>query len=267
VVAFHGRLLYGASLTTLIAQRRSIWYAGQTLVRIAGRNNPFARLAMRLAAWLSLFVLAANMPSHAQAPSPDDNDLHVCAVNIVKSPPLEKQFVGYGVYLGNGTVITAAHVVGHWPSITHPHVWIAGLDLPAEVLKIGSLDDIDLALLSIDAAQLPISLQLRRNPLCKEPALVGTSVVVVYPEKTTRSRVISPLAIAPQYRAKFTSLITEAQGSGSGVFHGDRRCLLGIISLKVRKYTYRVIASHAGYAGYYVPALAIAQFIPPQFRF
>jgi len=222
----------------------------------------------------SFMILAATiMPSCAQAPGPeDDNDLHLYAVNVVKSPPLEKQFVGYGIYLGNGKVITAAHVVGHWPSVTQPRVWMAGLDLPAEVLKIGTLDDIDLALLSIDAERLPISLRLRRNPLCREPALIGTSVVVVYPEKTTRSRVISPLAIAPQYRAKFASLITEPQGSGSGVFHADRRCLLGIISLKVRKYTYRrygsrVIAADAGYAGYYVPASAIANFIPPEFRF
>lgn len=232
---------------------------------------------MRLAAWLSLLVsfvvlAAATMPARAQAPTPDDNDLHVYAVNVVKSPPLEKQFVGYGIYLGNGKVITAAHVVGHWPSVTHPHVWIAGLDLPAEVLKIGSLEDTDLALLSIDAAQLPISLRLRRNPLCKNPALVGTTVTVVYPEKNTRSRIISPLAIAPQYRAKYTSLITEPQGSGSGVFHPDHHCLLGIISVKVRKFTYRrqndrVIVSDAGYAGYYVPASAIADFVPPEFRF
>ena len=130
-----------------------------------------------------VILAAARMPSHAQAPDPEDNDLHVYAVNVVKSPPLEKQFVGYGIYLGNGKVITAAHVVGNWPSVTHPRVWVAGLDLPAEVLKIGSLEDTDLALLSIDAAQLPISLRLRRNPLCKNPALVGTTVTVVYPEK------------------------------------------------------------------------------------
>ena len=143
---------------------------------------------MHLAAWLSLpcLVRGPGGGDHAGAcagTDPDDNDLHVYAVNVVKSPPLEKQFVGYGIYLGNGKVITAAHVVGHWPSVTHPHVWIAGLDLPAEVLKIGSLEDTDLALLSIDAAQLPISLRLRRNPLCKNPALVGTTVTVVYPEK------------------------------------------------------------------------------------
>jgi hypothetical protein len=30
--------------------------------------------------------------------------------------------------------------------------------------------------------------------------------------------VISPLPIAPQYRARYDSLIDEAEGSGSGVF-------------------------------------------------
>ena len=87
---------------------------------------------------------------------------------------------------------------------------------------------------------------------------------MVYPEKTVRSRVISPLPIAPQYRARYNSLIDEAEGSGSGVFLQSRRCLLGIISVKVRKYNYRmqngrIVASDAGYAGYYIGAAAIAE--------
>jgi len=97
-------------------------------------------------------------------------------------------------------------------------------------------------------------------------------VITVYPEKTTRSRVLSPFAIAPQYRARFGSLMEEAQGSGAGVFDAERRCLLGIVSRKIQKYTYRrqngrLLASPAGYAGYYVPASAIAAFISPESRF
>ena len=224
---------------------------------------------MRLAAWLGFFVMAAAYTlGRAQAQTPEDEELRVYAVNVVKQVPFDKEFTGYGIYLGSGKVITAAHVVGNWPLVTHPRVLVAGLDLSATIIKQGSLDDTDLALLSVDEEQLPVSLRLRRNPLCKQPPLVGTSVIVVYPEKTSRSRVISPLAIAPQYRAKYGSLIAEAEGSGSGVFHADRRCLLGIISVKVRKYSYReqsghIFPSEAGYAGYYVGPAAIANFISP----
>jgi hypothetical protein len=228
---------------------------------------------MRVAAWFGFVAMAAACAiGPAQAQGPEDDELRVYAVNVVKKAPLEKEFTGYGIYLGSGKVITAAHVVGNWPVITSPRVVVAGLDLSATIIKQGSLEDTDLALLSVDEEQLPVSLRLRRNPLCKQPTLVGTSVIVVYPEKTNRSRVISPLAIAPQYRAKYGSLISEAEGSGSGVFHADRRCLLGIISVKVRKYNYRkqsglIVASDDGYAGYYIGPAAIANFISPQFPY
>ena len=179
------------------------------------------------------------MCAPARAQTPEDDELRVYAVSVVKKALFEKEFTGYGIYLGSGRVITAAHVIGNWPLITHPRVLVAGLDLPATIIKQGSLDDTDLALLYVDEAQLPMSLRLRRNPLCKQPPPVGTSVIVVYPEKTVRSHVISPLAISPQYRAKYNSLIAEAEGSGSGVFFASRRCLLGMISVKVRKYNYR----------------------------
>jgi hypothetical protein len=202
-----------------------------------------------------------------------DDDLEVYAVNVVKTPPFEKQITGYGIYLGHGMIITAAHVVGHWPALTDPRVLIAGEDLPAKVIKEGSFEQTDLALLSVDKERLPVSLRLRRNPLCKEAPVVGTNVVIVYPERTVRSRIISPFMIAPQYQTRFgTSLINEAEGSGSGVFHADRRCLLGIISSKITKFKYRkvngrIFIGDNGFAGHFVPASAIADFIPPELRF
>ena len=99
---------------------------------------------MRLTVWLSLVVTATATSAHVLAQSVDE-ELRVYAVNVVKTPPLEKQFTGYGIYLGNGKVITAAHVVGHWPAVTRPRVLICGQDLPAQVLKIGSLETVDLA--------------------------------------------------------------------------------------------------------------------------
>jgi hypothetical protein len=228
---------------------------------------------MRSALWFCFIVIAtACISLHVEAQSSDD-DLEVYAVNVVKTPPFEKQITGYGIYLGHGMIITAAHVVGHWPALTDPRVLIAGEDLPAKVIKEGSFEQTDLALLSVDKERLPVSLRLRRNPLCKEAPVVGTNVVIVYPERTVRSRIISPFMIAPQYQTRFgTSLINEAEGSGSGVFHADRRCLLGIISSKITKFKYRkvngrIFIADNGFAGHFVPASAIADFIPPELRF
>lgn len=227
---------------------------------------------MRWAAWFGYFLIAiANICASVHAQSADDS-LKVYAVNIVKTPPFEKQITGYGIYLGQGKVITAAHVVGHWPSFTHPRVLIAGLDLPAEVIKEGSFEQTDLALLSVDEERLPVSLRLRRNPLCKAPPRIGANVLIVVPAKTARSRIISPQLIPPQYRSRFSSLVSNTESSGSGVFHADRKCLLGIISGKISKYNYRglngsIVTKENGFAGFFVPASKIAEFIPPEFRF
>jgi hypothetical protein len=222
---------------------------------------------MRQAAYLALAaVVACLLPKSAPAQSTDD-DLRIYAVNVVKTPPFERQFTGYGIYLGQGYVITAAHVVGHWPLFTHPRVLIAGQDLPATIIKEGSFETTDLALLSVEQGTLPMSLRLRRNPLCNRSPTIGSEVINVIPEGTTRARVISPLSIPAQLRTKFDSLIDSAKDSGSGVFDPERKCLMGIMSARVQKYHYqlenvRIRGYMDGYAGYFVSATQIAKFIP-----
>ena len=234
---------------------------------------------MRLAAWLGFIIIAAScisVPVQAQSP---DEELKVYAVNVVKTPPFEKQFTGYGIYLGHGTVITAAHVVGHWPAFTNPRVLVAGQDLPAKVIKEGSFETVDLALLSVDEEHLPISLRLRPNPLCKEPPKAGEDVIVVLSYGTVRSRIIFPQLLPPKYRTSFNTFINDvwiAGGSGSGVFHAERKCLLGILSSKIWNYNYRMengrmvrdlARNTMDIARHFVPASEIAEFIPPEYRF
>jgi hypothetical protein len=218
-----------------------------------------------------LNITAENVSTPVVSENADDF-LKIYTVNVAHTPPFKSRFIGYGIYLGQGIVLTAAHVVGHWPGYAQPHVLIAGLDLPASVLKQGSPEHTDLALLSVDQERLPISLQLRRNPLCKEPLQVGTNVIVAYPERTARSQIISPLLIPSQYRSKFPTLISEPQGSGSGVFNAERKCLIGIMSARVKQLAYqdeagRTTLKDDGYAGYFVPVSKGATFIPPQYRF
>jgi hypothetical protein len=217
-----------------------------------------------------LNVTATNILAPSDVP---DESLKIYAVDVVHSRPFKKPFSGFGIYLRDGTIITAAHVVGRWPYlISHPHVFVAGQDLPAKVVKSGSINGIDLALLTVDQERLPVSLRLRRISLCHGSLRVGTPVVVVYPERTVRSRIISPLLIAPQYGKRFYSLVSDEQGSGSGVFDARRKCFLGTISKKIEKYMRRkenghVAVKEIGFAGYFVPVPEIARFLAPEFRF
>jgi len=94
-----------------------------------------------------------------------DNSLLVYAVNIHQTP-MQTWGPGYGIYLGKGLFITAAHVAGHtW--FTRPKVAIAGTEYPTKVIKAGDFEIIDLTLLSVDETRLPGRLALRRNPLCR----------------------------------------------------------------------------------------------------
>src|ERR1700747_2817337 len=72
-------------------------------------------------------------------------DLKAFAVHVNRTP--QQPWPGYGVYLGNGLILTAAHVAGNVAQ-TKPHVVIAGQDLPAALVKQGNLDRVDLTLLS-----------------------------------------------------------------------------------------------------------------------
>jgi len=209
------------------------------------------------------------MPVQAQSP---DDSLRIYAVNVVKTTPFQEPFTGYGIYLGRGAVITAFHVIGRFAFLKNPHVVIAGQNLPAKIIKEGSLAQTDLTLLSVDEARLPVSLRLRRNPLCKQPPKAGENVIVVVPEKTVRSQIISPLLVQPELQKRFNTLIGEAGASGSGVFDAERRCLMGIISRAIQKYNYRkedgqIVAEPVGFAGYFVSASQITDFIPQEFRF
>ena len=204
--------------------------------------------------------------AHAQS---TDDSLRLYAVNIVQDPP--QSWTGYGIYLGRGLVITAAHVVGS-ASRTKPSVRIAGLDLPATAIREGSFERVDLTLLSIDEQKLPISLQMRRMPLCEKPPWVGEPVIVAVPEGTARSRIMSPLFLQPAYRIKFGTVIADVAttgNSGSGVFDAGNKCLLGIMS---RKFQVTPTSAGAGsepkdIAKYFVPASTIRAFIPAEYRF
>lgn len=265
------RILTGSGRTAVIEYAMVQIFALSGFPYLTGLTA-LIRTLTRSVVWSAVMVATAaytSAPTYAQSA---DDSLRIYAVNVVKTVPFKKQFTGDGIYLGNGLVITAAHVVGHWPALTRPRVIIAGQDLPAQIIKEGSFEQVDLALLSVEQSPLPVSLRLRRNPLCKAEPKVGMAVIDVAPEGTAPSRIISPMLIAPEFRGKFNTLISAPQGSGSGLFDAERKCLLGIMSAKIQKFNPRkrvagIFAAPNGYAGYFVPASTIASFIPADFRF
>jgi S1-C subfamily serine protease len=215
---------------------------------------------------MALMLLGyAHAEPTSQAQSTDDS-LRLYAVNIVQDPP--QSWTGYGVYLGKGLIITAAHVVGS-AAHTKPSVRIAGMDLPAKAIKESSYEWMDLTLLSIDEQKLPIYLRMRRMPLCEKAPWVGEPVIVAIPEGTARSHIMSPWLLPPAYRTRLSTVISDVAttgNSGSGVFDAGQKCLLGIMSRKI--FTRADAESEPkDIAKYFVPASTIAKFIPAEYRF
>ena len=177
---------------------------------------------------------------------------------VVQFPGPEGNPGGAGVYLGKGLVITAAHVVGPQSRT----VGIDGVSLAATLIKGGG--DPDLSLLSMDERTLPTSLLERRMPLCQEQPPVGAPVILGAVRGITRTSIASPMLIPPEMRTKFSTLISEAETngkSGSGVFDAEKKCLLGILSAKIRNNI-----ENKDIASYFVPASAVQSFVPPGTR-
>lgn len=214
----------------------------------------------------TLFVFSLFIAKPALAENADGS-LLAYAVHVHRTP-MQSWGPGFGIYLGKGMFITAAHVVGRaW--LTRPKIVINGMEYPTRVIKEGSLEGTDLTLMAVDEGLLPMRLSLRRNRLCKDPPQPGQQVVTVVPEGVVRSRVLSPDRL-PVGARKFSTVIADVAltgNSGSGVFDARRRCLLGIMSRKIsqsrtdgKKPEVRDIAK------YFVPASEIAAFLPPEFQ-
>jgi Trypsin-like peptidase domain len=164
---------------------------------------------------------------------------------------------GSGVYLKSGLIITAAHLTAIDATMS---VRIAGVVLPAKVLKQGSAEDVDLSLLLVDEQKLPA--RLPRLQLCEAPPWPTDPVIVVDARRASQSHIVSSQVLPYTWRSKFPTLIgdvTTTGNSGSGVFDPKRKCLLGIIS---GKFTSHTTEGDKEIAKYFVSAAAIRDFMP-----
>lgn len=190
-------------------------------------------------------------------------DVHAVAVHIERTPA--QSWPGYGIYLGNGMVITAAHVAGH-TILTQPRVVIDGRSLAASALKEGSYPDEDLTVLRIEP---PPELASQHTPICPNTPHPGEAVTVATPEKLTTSSVIAPESLPPNLRDRYAASIKDVYttgNSGSGVFDTSQHCLLGIMSSKIEQNVRLIVnGEHVtrtiGLAKHFVPAGDIRAFL------
>ena len=194
-----------------------------------------------------------------------DETLLAYAVHIHQTP-MQSWGPGAGIYLGQGVFITAAHVAGQtwW---TRPKVAINNQEFPTRTLKEGSFENTDITLLVIEERLLSMRLRLRRMTLCATPPFPGEEVVTIVPGAAVHSRVLAPERLPADVR-RFSTVISDVAhtgNSGSGVFDAQRGCLLGIMSRKisVRQRTGDGKTQIRDIAKYFVPAAAIAKFLPP----
>jgi hypothetical protein len=219
-------------------------------------------LAGALACLLGCGVARAE--SAQQTPAPPDP--HAVAVNIERTPV--QPWPGYGIYLGDGLVITAAHVVGH-ALLTQPKVVVAGQRLSAAAIKEGNYPDQDLTVLRI-TDPVPPALAGQHTVVCSDPPHAGEAVVVSTPERVTTSAMVTPEALPLQYRGRYAASsikdVYTTGNSGSGVFDADHRCLLGIMSSKIEQQLRLIVNGEhvtrtVGVAKHFVPAADIRAFL------
>ena len=210
-------------------------------------------------------VLIAPWPAAAGQADPATADLQAVAVNIHRTPV--QSWPGYGIYLHDGLVVTAAHVAGH-SEFTQPKVVVDGQEMPTEVIKEGAYPDNDLTVLKIDGP-LPTQLVGRMTVLCAFDPSPGEAVVISTPEAISRSEIVSPQILPPDMRKSYAASIKDVYttgNSGSGVFDDRQHCLLGIMSSKLeQKITQFVdgqtVVKTVGLAKHFVPAIDIQDFL------
>lgn len=221
----------------------------------------------RIARSVQLAVLAGGTVVGVswQAKAETAFDPQTVAVNIQRTPA--QSWPGYGIYMGDGLVVTAAHVAGH-ALLTRPSVVVKGQPLPTESVKEGSYPDNDLTVLRL-TPPLPAELAPLHVTLCAEPPKPGEAVKVATPEKVTNSAVISPDILPPDMRTRYAASIKDVYttgNSGSGVFDAASRCLLGIMSSKIEQQLHLIVNGSptvrtVGLAKHFVPASDIKLFM------
>ena len=215
------------------------------------KSNKWRPLALCVAMILFIPSMISAGANQTETPGP-----WIVAAKLV----LNEQLSATAIYLKPGLVVTAAHLTANWPAEVSVH--IAGTVLPANLMKQGEFEEVDLSLFSVDDQKLPKRVARIQTSLCQAPPWPGDPVIVVDYTAATRSHIVAPQILSFGVRTKFRSLIGDVAStgnSGSGVFDPIRKCLLGIMSRKF-------MVNGKDVAKYFVPASEIREFIPIERR-
>ena len=142
---------------------------------------------------------------------------------------------GSGVLLGDGLVITAAHVVKYNHSDPNVTILVENQRVRGRVVAEETDNGTDLALIEIQPQALPARSRGVRATLCDHDPGPDRSVIVASLGEITRSKTV----VAPDQPATgrdwTTTLGTGYHhgSSGGGVFDAEEGCLLGIITIEI----------------------------------
>lgn len=145
---------------------------------------------------------------------------------------------GSGVFLGDGLVLTAAHVVNVDPAHTKTTVVMDGWRIDGTLVYTGLAQKVDLALIRIGDASLSPKRQAQPQvAVCDDNPPPSQPVLVAALDKLTISSTVGTAITSDgQTTGSWTNLLGTGYhngASGGGVFKPQVGCLWGILNLEL----------------------------------
>lgn len=192
---------------------------------------PLAKSAWRIAAIAALapLLLGAEEPSRRIPPLPAE-----VGVRVEKPAGDGVHYSqGSGVLLGDGLVLTAAHVVKYNPQDPKVTVVMAGWRVSGTLAAIGGPDSVDLALVKTPRGAVPMALRdLEPVAICSRNPAINTPVIVAAVGEISAAMTAATPAKPRGPDNAWTNMLTTPyhQGSsGGGVFDAGEGCLAGVL--------------------------------------
>jgi len=196
-----------------------------------------------------LAILAALMAAPALAEPQDAALVGALGVQIEKPAGDHVHFSqGSGVYLGNGLVLTAAHVVKVDPANPISSVIMDGWKTDAKLVAIGQ-GAVDLALLKIEPGE--VSRQrhdMKPLDICTLGTTPNQPVVVAALGSISLSKTVGAPIRSAALNGDWSDILATGYGhgaSGGGLFDAAKGCLAGIIIIEAT-----------------APGIELTQFVP-----
>jgi hypothetical protein len=155
---------------------------------------------------------------------------------------------GSGVYLGDGLVLTAAHVLAVNPNMASASVIMDGWKTDAKLVATGP-SGLDLALLKIDPAELSRQRrEMKPLDICATGTAPNQPVVVAAQGAVSLSQTVGTPITSPALKGDWRDILATGYShgaSGGGLFDAAKGCLAGIIIIEAT-----------------APGVALTQFVP-----